>query len=200
MIGIALWGSPFMLWRLLHSPWLAQRSTASKLTLGLLAVGVTLLLQYNWFALVIESWQLWVLPPEEQTDLSPTVLQINQLLAFGRKSGWLLVGLTALLVAFRGWRLQASGQALLRAAFNISLFTLIGIWLELLALPLFIGILTLLSQREMPWLEIHLARFALCLLLVGALYWRLWHIDQTASATVPTLRRKEDLLGTGPHP
>ena len=187
MLGIALLISPLVLWRLLHSTWLTQHSKASKLAISLLALGVALFLQSNWFALVIESWQFWVPSPEEQPDLSPTILLINRLLTFGRKSGWLLVGLTALIILSRGWWLRASGQALLRAAFNISLFTLVGVLLELLVLPLcvgvFVAVMTLLSNREPPWLGIQLVRFALCLLLVGALYWRLWQVGQTEPAT-----------------
>lgn len=187
MLGIALLISPLVLWSMLHSTWLAQGPRASKLAISLLALGVTLFLQSTWFALVIESWQFWVAPQWGQPDLSPTILLINWLLTFGRKSGWLLVGLTALIILFRGWRLYASGPALLRAAFNISLFTLVGVLLEMLVLPLCVGgfvvAMTLLSNREPPWLGIQVVRFALCLLLVGALYWRLWQGGQTEPIT-----------------
>ena len=58
-------------------------------------------------------------------------------------------------------------DTLLHAAFIISIFTIVGVLVELLALPLFLALTTLLMNADAPWLGIHLLRLAFFLSAAG---------------------------------
>lgn len=163
-----------LLWLLILSNKIDQWPPLAGRIAGFSLLVVALFFQFVWFALVIEGWQLyWVAVPTDPMKQQPVLEAIQWLLQLGKKTGWLLVGFTALIVFARVRHNPPMSRWLMHAVGWISTIALIGVLGEmhlLLALYPLLNPIIAGSQLLLPDCVLHIG---LCLLLYGILLWLL---------------------------
>ena len=173
-----------LLWLLILATKIDQWPPLAGYSTGFSLLALALFFQFVWFALVIERWQLyWVGIPTNLIQQQPVLNGIDWLLQLGRKTGWVLVSFTALIVFVRASHNPPVSRRLMQAAGWISTIALIGVLGEMHLLPALYPLPNPLSGGSQRLLLVWVLRIGLCLLLYGILLWRLTTLSRKLAST-----------------